>query len=365
LGAGMGGGWNGRSLPPRSSSDPHLSLGGDAMLAAFSGEEFNPSPEGPPRILVVSRRHLRKGKFVDFVGEFHIDLINHFGGAAVIVPRTSGTVSCLDTYMPMDGFLVVEGNDISPDYNPYERQTSISSHAAADDSTAPTPTAAEGGGGGGGGGDHHKHTQPQHIPHVDNQLVEEIRKKHASDMDYDPYKDKLEWELLRRAVQLGVPYLGICRGCQLLNVQLGGKLFFDVVSEVPNAVPHIDYDNYDGYRHPIRVLSNTPLAEWYSDTIQDSQQPVLRVNSYHHQGIRKLAPNFRPMAHSDDLLVEAFYDPQRYCPEEGRFLVGLQFHPERMLDEYPGNSRVYEAFMLACKNFRRRRLQRAKTMMAS
>jgi gamma-glutamyl-gamma-aminobutyrate hydrolase PuuD len=65
------------------------------------------------------------------------------------------------------------------------------------------------------------------------------------------------------------------------------------------------------------------------------------VNSYHHQGVRSLAKRFKPMAHADDGLVEAYYDP------DADFVVGLQFHPERMLKEYEGNLRVWEAFAAA------------------
>jgi len=67
------------------------------------------------------------------------------------------------------------------------------------------------------------------------------------------------------------------------------------------------------------------------------------VNSYHHQGIRKLAPRFKPMAYADDGLIEAYYDPK------ADFLVGLQFHPERMLDEYAGNWRVWKEFGAAVR----------------
>ena len=72
------------------------------------------------------------------------------------------------------------------------------------------------------------------------------------------------------------------------------------------------------------------------------------MNSYHHQGIRELAPRFRPMAHADDGLIEAYYDP------EAGFLVGLQFHPERMLKEYDGNWEVWKAFAAAVHRKHRR-----------
>jgi gamma-glutamyl-gamma-aminobutyrate hydrolase PuuD len=65
------------------------------------------------------------------------------------------------------------------------------------------------------------------------------------------------------------------------------------------------------------------------------------VNSYHHQGIRDLAERFQPMAYAEDGLVEAYYDPKK------QFLVGLQFHPERLLEKPTGNLRIWEAFASA------------------
>ena len=71
-----------------------------------------PASKAPPRVLCVTRRHLRKGKDVDFLGEYHLDLIQENGGAAIMIPRTALTVPALAEYLPMDGLLVVEGNDI-------------------------------------------------------------------------------------------------------------------------------------------------------------------------------------------------------------------------------------------------------------
>ena len=65
-----------------------------------------------------------------------------------------------------------------------------------------------------------------------------------------------------------------------------------------------------------------------------------QVNSYHHQGVRTLAKRFQPMAIAEDGLIEGFYDP---------FIVGLQFHPERMISTYEGNKLVYTNFLEACR----------------
>ena len=73
------------------------------------------------------------------------------------------------------------------------------------------------------------------------------------------------------------------------------------------------------------------MQKWY-------RRKTLRVNSYHHQGIRDLAPRFQPMAFAKDGLIEGFYDPKE------KFVVGLQFHPERMLEQPAGNWRIWKAF---------------------
>ena len=231
-----------------------------------------------PIVLVVSRRTIRKNKLIDYVGELHLKLLIHLGALPVIVPVVEGTLSCLPQYSEqMDGLLLVEGEDVDP-----KRFAARKANL---------------------------------------QFVENTH----------PLKDEIETRLLNLAMQQQVPILGICRGSQLLNVVGGGTLFGDVQKEKASPRHHIDFENYDTYRHPVSIVAGTPLARWY-------RRKAIDVNSYHHQGIRELAPRFRPMAHADDGLIEAFYDP------EAAFVVGLQFHPERMLKEYEGNLRVWDAF---------------------
>eukprot|EP00922_Rhytidocystis_sp_ex-Travisia-forbesii_P012533 GHVS01018881.1.p1 GENE.GHVS01018881.1~~GHVS01018881.1.p1 ORF type:complete len:344 (+),score=31.50 GHVS01018881.1:353-1384(+) len=271
---------------------------------------------GYPRILLVARRHVRKGKYVNFIGEYHLDLIQRFGGAPVIVPRTRHTIECLDMYMPMDGFMITEGEDLGPEYDPY------------------------------GGCIAHEHSD----------MKERVMSAHASNIAVDDSKDTIEWELLQRCRELGVPFLGICRGAQMLNVSSGGSLYFDLEWELPSGVVHLCHSNYDSHRHSLRVVSETPLADWFREQQEDEGDLELSVNSYHHQGVRRLADRFQPMAHSEDGLIEAFYDPKHYDPFNGAFCVGLQFHPERMIDDYAGCARVYGEFIEACWTYRRHRL---------
>mmetsp|Transcript_31234 Transcript_31234/g.70277 ORF Transcript_31234/g.70277 Transcript_31234/m.70277 type:complete len:402 (-) Transcript_31234:183-1388(-) len=277
-----------------------------------------------PRIVIVSRRHLRKNKQVDFVGEYHIDLLQRYGAVPILIPRTTATTQQLEAYLVggIDGVLVVEGNDLGAEYKPYGSEVSMP-----------------------------------------NDKKDELFNKHPGDMDIDNAKDALEMELIRKEViGKGVPYLGLCRGSQMLNVAMGGTLYFDVSTEVQTSVKHIDYDNYDGYRHKIDVVPNTPLAGWFEEEYKAAGRKSfeLQVNSYHHQGIRTLAENLEPMCYCQDGLVEGYYDTTMHEPSQGKYRVGLQWHPERMLGDYAGCARVYQHFVEAAASHRRLILEREK-----
>ncbi|VAH56289.1 unnamed protein product [Triticum turgidum subsp. durum] len=159
-----------------------------------------------PRVLIVSRRTVRKNKFVDFVGEYHLDLVVGYGAVPVIVPRVAGLHAMLDSFEPIHGVLLCEGEDIDPSL-------------------------------------------------------------------YDA----------------------------------GG-------------------DDGDG------------------DALSQEQLEA---------GVRRLAERFVPMAHAPDGLIEGFYDPEVYNPGEGKFIMGLQFHPERMRKEgsdefdFPGCAKAYQEFVRA------------------
>lgn len=210
-----------------------------------------------------------------------MELLLRFRILPIMVPVAKGTEKCLDEYCePMHGLLLVEGEDIGP-----------ANYKASKEN--------------------HEYLENTH-----------------------PLKDKLELKLFRRALEWKVPVLGICRGAQIMNIGCGGTLYGDVQLEKRSRRPHINYHNYDGYRHPVTIEPGTPLYQWY-------RRRQMKVNSYHHQGIRRLASRFAPMARADDGLIEAFHDPH------AAFTVGLQFHPERILKEPPGHLRVWENFAKA------------------
>ena len=132
----------------------------------------------------------------------------------------------------------------------------------------------------------------------------------------DRARDVYELELLHAFVDAGKPVLGICRGCQLINVAFGGTLYQDVATDLPSAQPHVHTD-YDAHRHGIVFPQGSSLAAMFPDEGRPS------VNSIHHQAVKDLGRDIRVEAVSEpDGVVEAI----RY--QRAPFVVGLQWHPE-------------------------------------
>lgn len=183
-----------RAVSPRTVS----------LNARESGELPRPLVQNDfVRILVVSRRWLRKGRLTDYVSELHLEMLQMHRAVPVMVPRTPWTLEMLDGFMPMHGLLLVEGEDIGQRLNPYK-------------GTAP----------------------------VDKAEKLEVQAMHPGEVSSDDERDLIELELLRRCHRDGIPILAICRGSQLLNVFRGGSLFYDIGLQVGKGVQHINYSNY-------------------------------------------------------------------------------------------------------------------------
>lgn len=112
--------------------------------------------------------------------------------------------------------------------------------------------------------------------------------------------DKLDMDYIDAFYKAKKPILGICRGIQILNVYFGGTLYQDIKN------------HDDGRFHDISVEKNSFLYSIY-------QKDRISVNSYHHQAIKELAFNLKPIAYSDDGYIEAV---------EGDNVYAVQFHPE-------------------------------------
>jgi putative glutamine amidotransferase len=138
-------------------------------------------------------------------------------------------------------------------------------------------------------------------------------------------------EVLARALERGIPVLGICYGMQLLAVHHGGRLYYDIPTDLPAAGAH-RLPEPEG-RHRLRIEPGTCLAA------------ILRgdgaaVNSRHHQAVAEAGAGLRVSARAADGVVEAIEGAG------GVFCLGVQWHPERMDPEH--RERVFGAFVRAC-----------------
>ncbi len=139
--------------------------------------------------------------------------------------------------------------------------------------------------------------------------------------DVDRERDLFELALFAGARQRGMPILGICRGIQLINVALGGTLWQDLPTERPSTIAHDRSDARGVRTHSIALEGGCRLASILSATSMD-------VNSFHHQGIRELAPPLRASAWAGDGLIEAVE-----ASSEESWLLAVQWHPEELCSD--------------------------------
>lgn len=153
-------------------------------------------------------------------------------------------------------------------------------------------------------------------------------------MDVD--RDMFEIWLIHAAIAQKKPLLGICRGHQVINVALGGTLWQDVPSELPSDVHH-DTQGIPARSH----ISHTATVDPDSRLGRSLQERVVNVNSIHHQAIRELGEGLVVTAVSPDNLIEGIELPDH------PFAVGVQWHPEWLVQNDPIHRRLFASFVQA------------------
>lgn len=149
--------------------------------------------------------------------------------------------------------------------------------------------------------------------------------------------DALEFALLEAATARNLPVLAICRGCQVLNVAHGGSLWQDLPSQQPSDLVHAQRGVARNYlAHGVGLESTSKLA-----TILGSDS--LPVNSFHHQSVKAVGQGLTVVGKADDGTIEAIEatDPH------SAFRIGIQCHPEGLIDSHPIWNRLFSAFVKA------------------
>ena len=140
-------------------------------------------------------------------------------------------------------------------------------------------------------------------------------------------RDALDADLVRYARETRTPLLGICYGCQALNVEMGGSL----VQHLETGFNHTDREA----RHPVAVEAGTVLA-------RVGGAGEHRVNTSHHQALDRVASGLRIAARAHDGTIEAVE-----TVETDRFLLAVQWHPERIWQESEISRRLFEELVQA------------------
>lgn len=153
---------------------------------------------------------------------------------------------------------------------------------------------------------------------------------------FDPDWDAVDVVLAQAALERNMPILGICRGMQVLNVAAGGTLYQDIPSQVPGALKHSQKGPRWAASHAVELDGESRLAKTLGAT-------ELRINSYHHQAVKDVAPGFRAVANAPDGVIEAIESTQH------RYAVGVQWHPELMVERDPMYKALFVDFIEAVK----------------
>jgi putative glutamine amidotransferase len=153
----------------------------------------------------------------------------------------------------------------------------------------------------------------------------------------NPQRTDFEIHMVRLALTRGLPVFGICGGSQVLNVALGGSLYQDIPSQVAKAYKH---SGSPERAHTVDIVPGTRLA-----AILGVQE--MRVNSLHHQAVKVPGQGLVVSASARDGIIEAVEISDQ------PFVMGVQWHPERLFVEDEASQRLFSAFVQAAAAGRR------------
>ena len=185
------------------------------------------------------------------------------------------------------------------------------------------------------------------------QLVDGILLTGGGDIDPDFYhqsphpavagiqreRDTVELTLARWAIADKKPLLGICRGFQVITVAAGGALYQDIESLLPNAGRHDflprkgDFPR-DYLAHEVSLNADSRLAQLLGET-------TFKTNSLHHQALQSIPAPFEIVGYAADGIPEAIELPDH------PFCIGVQWHPEELVEKDARARQIFAAFVSA------------------
>ncbi len=150
-----------------------------------------------------------------------------------------------------------------------------------------------------------------------------------------PRRTDFEMAIIRAALDVDMPVLGICGGEQLLNVALGGTLIQHIPDIIPDALAHEQPNPRDEASHEVEIVEGSRLHEIVGAS-------RMQVNSAHHQAVKVAGPGLTINARAPDGVIEGVEDAAR------RFCIGVEWHPEFEISD--GDRRILEAFVAAARH---------------
>jgi putative glutamine amidotransferase len=244
-----------------------------------------------PLILVTPSTEEKGAEFYDYslsLSQTYLDAITVAGGLPVVLPCAPSPKLIAEYVRRCDGVMITGGDDIQPEL---------------------------------------------YYPNVPAELRKTVGRN-------DPIRDLLETLVVKEAFAQQKPLLAICRGHQIMNIVLGGTLFVDIPSQVKTPINHSRLKHKDKAVHEVRLEEDSLIRRIF-------EKDRIEVNSSHHQAVDKVAKPLRVTGRAPDGVIEAL---ELRAEEAGLmpYLLGVQFHPERLIRGYPQYIEMFRSFTEAC-----------------